>query len=110
MPRIYVATMCCNTLSDKKKEKLNKYYENFIEYKEEISIEEAKKEYMMLGLRKINGVNLNDYYLKFNSKIEDDFNLDKLFNLDLIEKIDGYLRIKKDKILLGNIVFEEFVG
>ena len=80
------------------------------EFEEKISIEEAKKEYMMLGLRKIEGVKLADYYLKFNSKIEDDFNLDKLFKYDLIEIVNGYLRIKKDKILLGNIVFEEFVG
>ena len=42
--------------------------------------------------------------------LEEDFNLDKLLKYDLIEIVDGYLRIKKDKILLGNVVFEEFVG
>ena len=64
----------------------------------------------MLGLRKIKCVKLEDYFLKFNSNIIDDFNLNKLFNNDLIEIVDGYLRIKEDKILLGNLVFEEFVG
>ena len=89
---------------------LHKYYEKYIDFEEIINIEEAKKEYMMLGLRKIKGVNLSEYFLKFNSKIEDDFDLSKLFKLDLIEIIDNHIRIKKDKILLGNIVFEEFVG
>lgn len=89
---------------------LKKYYENFIEFEENITVEESKKEYMMLGLRKIKGVKLEDYFLKFNSKIEEDFNLEKLFKYDLIEIVDGYLRIKEDKLLLGNIVFEEFVG
>ena len=89
---------------------LKKYYEKYIDFEETISMKEAKNEYMMLGLRKIKGVNLKDYYLKFNSKIEEDFNLDKLLKYDLIEIVDGYLRIKKEKILLGNVVFEEFVG
>lgn len=89
---------------------LNKYYEKFIDFEEIISLKEAKKEYMMLGLRKIKGVNLNEYFLKFNSRIEEDFNLDKLFKYDLIEIVENHLRIKKEKILLGNVVFEEFVG
>lgn len=89
---------------------LSKYYEKYVSFEEYISIEEAKKEYMMLGLRKIQGINLSEYFKKFGTKVEDDFDLNRLFELDLIEIIDDFLRIKEDKILLGNQVFMEFVG
>ena len=89
---------------------LSKYYEKYVSFEEYISIEEAKKEYMMLGLRKNQGINLSEYFKKFGTKVEDDFDLNRLFELDLIEIIDDFLRIKEDKILLGNQVFMEFVG
>lgn len=76
----------------------------------DISYEEAKKEFMMLGLRKRKGISILEYYQKFKTYPKDDFDLDSLFKKDLIEKINGFIRIKEDKIWLGNLVFEAFVG
>ena len=88
---------------------LNRYYKNYIEFEEYISIEESKSEYMMLGLRKIEGINIDDYYNKYKTYPNYDFDIDKLINMGLIEVVNNFIRIKKDKILLGNLVFQEFV-
>lgn len=89
---------------------LNKYYAHELVHQEVIDIYEAKREFLMLGLRKIKGINIMKYYERFSSYPEEDFNLKKLYELGLIEKKDGTLRIKKDKIFVANMVFEEFVG
>lgn len=89
---------------------LNKYYDNYILEKNKISLNEQKQEYMMLGLRKLKGININEYFNKFNSYPNNDFNIDYLKKLKLIEEKNNYIFIKKDKIWLGNLVFEQFVG
>ena len=90
---------------------LNKYYYlNRLEEKFSLTLFEEKQEYMMLGLRKINGININEYYSRFKSYPYDDFDIDKLINLGLIDIINNQMKIKEDKILLSNIVYEEFVG
>ena len=89
---------------------LSRYYIEPKEEEEVISLEEAKKEFMMLGLRKLAGVSISTYYEKFKTYPEEDFELDKLFHLGLLEKEKDIIRIKRDKILLANLVFEEFVG
>ncbi|MDE6407260.1 MAG: radical SAM family heme chaperone HemW [Anaeroplasmataceae bacterium] len=75
-----------------------------------ISIKEQKQEYMMLGLRKLQGIHIKDYYEKFKSYPKDDFDLDYLYKNKLIEEKNDFIRIKQDKIWLGNLVFEAFVG
>ncbi len=75
------------------------------------SILEKSKEYMMLGLRKIDGVSI--------SKFEEIFHLnplyyfkkeiDKLTSYDLIEIDNDYIKLSKKGIDLANIVFEEFI-
>ncbi len=89
---------------------LNKYYENYILEKNEISLNEKKQEFMMLGLRKINGIDINEYFNRFNSYPDNDFNINYLKKLDLIDEKNNHIFIKKDKIWLGNLVFEQFVG
>ncbi len=87
-----------------------KYQLQRIAEKEEIDRQEGKKEFMLLGLRKLAGIKVADYYQHFGSYPQTDFNLDKLKKLGLLEIKNGNIRIKEEKILLGNIVFEEFVG
>ena len=90
---------------------MTEYLNNsFIKEKDIISLDERKKEYLMLGLRKVNGVSINRYKELFNSDIFNDFNFQKLIKKDLIEIDNDYIRIKKDKLFLSNLVFMEFVG
>jgi len=89
---------------------LKYYYLNNLEEEYNLSIFEEKQEYMMLGLRKINGINILDYYNRFKTYPNNDFDINKLVKLDLIVIKDNQIMIKEDKILLANLVFEEFVG
>lgn len=88
---------------------LSKYYDNYRLSCEKIDQDTAKSEYMMLGLRKLEGICIEDYFQRFKTYPNNDFDINKLMKLGLIEQINGFIRIKEDKYLLGNIVFEEFV-
>ena len=98
---------------------INKYIKNIEgnEYQKNIVIHEKQdkidkeKEFMLLGLRKINGINIQDFKDKFD---EDPL---ELFNRELnrLNK-NELIMIKKDKIQLTNIgldlanlVWEEFI-
>ena len=76
---------------------------------ENLSIDDEKKEFFLMGLRKITGVNLNEYYYKYKENPILKFNLEKWINKGFLEINDSYLRFTKKGIDLGNIVFEEFI-
>ena len=99
---------------------LNKYIENIkkgnleenriIEEKNRTK-ENIAKEYMMLGLRKIEGVSISEFQIKFelNPLFYFRFEISKLQKLDLIEVDLDNIRLTKRGLDLANIVFEEFV-
>ncbi len=73
--------------------------------------EDTKKEYMLLGLRKIDGVSISKYKNKFveNPIEEYHMELDKLVKEKLIE-IDGdNIKLTNRGLDLANIVWEEFI-
>ena len=88
---------------------------NFKEYylgkkeTEVIDEETNRNEYMMLGLRMVKGVSINEYHQRFNRNMLDDYSLDKFINDGLLEKVDGYIRFTRKGLMLGDIVFMEFV-
>ncbi|MDE6047693.1 MAG: radical SAM family heme chaperone HemW [Anaeroplasmataceae bacterium] len=88
---------------------LHYYYEGK-KTKMYISEREQKQEFMMLGLRKLKGIRISEYYSRFKTYPKDDFDLDYLYRNELIEEKNNFIRIKQDKIWLGNLVFETFVG
>lgn len=88
---------------------LQKYFDG-IKTETIISDTEKKQEFMMLGFRKLEGIEIKEYYKRFKTYPKDDFDIDLLYKKDLIEERNGFIRIKEDKIWLGNLVFEEFVG
>ena len=97
-----------NSTSDEKSGKWN-YSDKKIEERQ--NLEDKKKEYMLLGLRKIEGVSIQ----KFKEKYVDNpiflyrKELEKLINEDLLE-IDGdYIRLTDRGIDFANLVWEEFV-
>lgn len=78
---------------------------------EEQTIEDKQKEYMLLGLRKIEGIKISDFKNKFvqNPIYVCRKELDKLVKEDLIQVEDNNIKLTKKGLDLANLVFEEFV-
>lgn len=78
---------------------------------EEQTIEDAKKEYMMLGLRKIDGVSITKFEEKYNENPIYLFKneLDKLVKENLIEVDLDNIRLTNKGLDFANLVFEEFI-
>lgn len=68
-----------------------------------------ESEYLLMGLRKIEGISLTEYKNKYNIDPIDKYNLNKHIDSGLLEIKDNYLRFTKKGLDLSNIVFEEFV-
>lgn len=86
-------------------------FEQNISIHEKQNKESKQNEYMLLGLRKIQGVSIKDFKNKFGENPIFLYNkeLAKLVKEDLIE-IDGdYIRLTEKGLDLANIVWEEFV-
>ena len=68
-------------------------------------------EYMMLGLRKINGVNLKAFQIKFGENALEVFNkkITKLLEENLVQINSDNIRLTNKGLDLANIVWEEFV-
>lgn len=73
--------------------------------------EAMMKEYMLLGLRKITGVDINEFIKKFSISPLYKFNkeITKLLREGLIEVNEHSIRLSKKGLDLANIVWEEFV-
>ena len=100
-------------------ENLEQYIKNYEEDKTEENLvfhekqdmEAMQKEYMLLGLRKIDGVSIQEFKIKFvaNPVFLYHDKLEKLVNEDLVE-IDGdQIKLTNKGLDLANIVWEEFV-
>lgn len=90
-----------------------KTLKNYIEHVEEdrifISLDEKKKEYCLLGLRKLSGVSISGYFNQFHTKLFDDFDLKAHLDTGLLKINGDMLYIPEEKMFLSNIVFLEFV-
>ncbi len=73
--------------------------------------EQKAKEFMMLGLRKIEGVSISKFERKFeiNPLFYFRFEIEKLVKEDLIEVDLDNIKLTKKGLDLANIVFEEFI-
>lgn len=93
---------------------LEEYIENRNENKivhEKQTFEEQAKEYMMLGLRKIEGVSISEFEQKFqvHPLFYFRFEISKLEEEGLLEVDLDAIRLTKKGLDLANLVFEEFV-
>ncbi len=72
---------------------------------------DAEKEYMLLGLRKLTGVNISEFKLKFGDNPIYLFRneLKKLTDEGLIIVDEDFIRLTNKGIDLANLVWEEFV-
>ena len=71
-----------------------------------ISLREDKKVRMenevMLGLRKLSGIDLNNFRYKYNYDLENVFNIDELIRDGYLIIEDNYLKINKKYIYISN--------
>lgn len=90
--------------------KNNRKDEN-IQIEEKQSLEDKKNEFMMLGFRKIQGVDIARFKEKFidNPILLYRENLNKLVEEGLIEVDLNHIKLTNKGIDLANLVFEEFV-
>ena len=89
---------------------INKYLEgNYRLEEDKITKELSMENEMILGLRKIEGVNREQFFDKYNCNIEDVFSIKKLLENNLLEEKDNYLFIPKDKLYLSNSILINFI-
>ena len=75
------------------------------------TIDEAQKEYMILGLRTIKGVSIQEFKEEYGENPIYLFReeLNELVNEDLLEIDSDFIRLTNKGLDLANLVFEEFV-
>lgn len=90
--------------------KNDKLENNFIFHEKQGKVSQMK-EYMMLGLRKIAGVECIKFETKFNKEVFEVFDkeIEKLLNEELITIENGNIKLTNKGIDLANLVWEEFV-
>ncbi|MDU2243577.1 MAG: oxygen-independent coproporphyrinogen III oxidase, partial [Paenibacillus sp.] len=79
-----------------------------------VSREEAMEDFVMVGLRMLEGIRKADFRGQFGEELDDVFArpLDKMLSAGLLEAHgdgEGY-RLSKQGVLFGNEVFAEFIG
>ena len=89
---------------------LKAYFKAFRNDSYKLTINDKKNEFMMLGLRLVNGVSIKRYNELFNSNIFDDFKvIGDLIKKNLLVIDNDNIKIKYDKLFLANQVWSEFV-
>ena len=90
---------------------INNYLKvNYILEKDIINEKIAMENEMILGLRKIEGVNKSKFFNKFGKRIEEVFNIDYLIKNKLLIDKNDYIYIPKDKLYIENSILINFVG
>lgn len=92
---------------------INKYIENY----EDRTIEEVQnnddkeREYIILKLRLINGINIEEMNEKFNINVCEKYKeqIEKMEKLELLEITNGKIRLTSKGLDLANIVWGEFL-
>lgn len=87
-----------------------KYIEN--EYRVEeflLSKKEDMENEIMLGLRKLEGINIKDFYNKYGKNIQDEFDLKDLVKQKLLVLEGEYIKIPEDKIYIMNEILVRII-
>lgn len=89
---------------------INKYLNKEYHYKEDIlSKREIMENELMLGLRKMQGINLEEFYDRYNINAQEVFNIQELVDQKLLTYKDGYIFIPKDKIYVMNEILTKLI-
>lgn len=101
-----------NNMRYSNSEKLEEYItENKITIHEKQDDLAKRKEFMMLGLRKIEGASISEFERRFriNPLFYFRFEISKLVDEDLIEVDLDNIKLTKKGLDFANLVFEEFI-
>lgn len=74
-----------------------------------LSKREDMENYVMLGLRKLKGINIKEFYNKYKINIQDEFKVEEAFKNKLVELDGEYLRIPEDKIYVMNEILNKII-
>lgn len=89
---------------------LKKYIEFNRDKKEEILTKEDKIRYeLILGFRKIKGINKKEFYNKYNIDIHDLYNINELLKKGYLNEDDEYIFILKEYIYVSNDILINFI-
>ncbi|MEG2458099.1 MAG: radical SAM family heme chaperone HemW [Bacilli bacterium] len=75
-----------------------------------ISKRETMENEIMLGLRKIKGIDIKDFFLKYNINIQDEFNITDLIKEKLLVLDGSMLRISEDNIYIMNEIINMIIS
>ncbi len=95
---------------------LKKYYRMLQEKQimpdaEDCSLEQIKKDYIMMGLRLLEGIDMKDYLRRFGTDLytERKTAIDKLRDLNMLETNDDNLRLSNQALFVSNRVIGELL-
>ncbi|MBO6195613.1 MAG: radical SAM family heme chaperone HemW [Bacilli bacterium] len=86
-------------------------YMNMIYKKEEefVSIEDKISYELILGFRKVNGINIKDFKKKYNKDILDLYNIKELVNNKMLEIANDYIFINNEYLYMSNEILVNFI-
>lgn len=78
----------------------------------EVSREETMEDFLMVGLRVLDGISRSRFEQQFDASLDEVFKrpLSKMVNAGLLETTEDGYRLSQKGILFGNEVFAEFIG
>lgn len=89
---------------------LTKYLKgDYIGKRELVSIEDEKKNRLMLGLRLTKGINLNEWFLTYGENLEVDPNIKELIKEKLLKVENNYLFINPKKLYVMNEILVRLI-
>lgn len=92
---------------------INKYLnqDQITDYKSQLTIQEAKEEFIFLGLRRKKGINNKEYYKLFNSSFYDDFKepIKRLIESDFLIDNNPILKLSEKGFDFADYVALEFI-
>lgn len=84
----------------------NKKYNTF---EEELTIEDKISYELILGFRKTKGINMDDFYEKYNKNIIDLYNIKDLIRDNKLVINDGFISINEEYLYVENEILSNFV-
>lgn len=82
---------------------------NYVKDSYEVSEYENMQNEMILGLRKMEGVNKDKFYLKYHKNIRDVFDIENLIKENKLIDNNGFIYINYDYIYLSNEILINFI-
>lgn len=90
---------------------INKYIEGHYDYdSEELSERITMENEMILGLRKLEGVSISNFYKKYHKNIEEVFDIKKLLEERKLIIDNDYIKINEYYIYVSNEILINFIG